>query len=81
MFGVGFLLFIFLCCLLFYLVFLLYIIGMLVFELKEENVMFCKRSMIYIVFFLFGFLIIFIVIGFGISFIGGIFIDYKDLIR
>ena len=49
-------------------------------ELKEENAM-RKRSMIHTAFFLLGFSIIFIAIGFGTSFIGGIFTDYKDLIR
>ena len=37
--------------------------------------------MIHTAFFLLGFSIIFIAIGFGTSFIGGIFTDYKDLIR
>ena len=50
-------------------------------ELKEENAMLRKRSMIHTAFFLLGFSIIFIAIGFGTSFIGGIFTDYKDLIR
>ena len=36
--------------------------------------------MIHTAFFLLGFSIIFIAIGFGTSFIGGIY-DYKDLIR
>ncbi len=50
-------------------------------ELKEENAMLRKRSMIHTAFFLLGFSIIFIAIGFGTSFIGGIFTNYKDLIR
>ena len=58
-----------------------YITGMSVSELKEENAMLRKRSMIHTAFFLLGFSIIFIAIGFGTSFIGGIFTDYKDLIR
>ena len=80
-FGAGFLSFISPCCLPLYPAFLSYITGMSVSELKEENAMLRKRSMIHTAFFLLGFSIIFIAIGFGTSFIGGIFTDYKDLIR
>ena len=60
------------CCLPLYPAFLSYITGMSVSELKEENAMLRKRSMIHTAFFLLGFSIIFIAIGFGTSFIGGI---------
>ena len=68
-FGAGFLSFISPCCLPLYPAFLSYITGMSVgSELKEENAMLRKRSMIHTAFFLLGFSIIFIAIGFGSSF-------------
>ena len=80
-FGAGFLSFISPCCLPLYPAFLSYITGMSVSELKEENAMLRKRSMIHTAFFLLGFSIIFIAIEFGTSFIGDIFTNYNDLIR
>ena len=50
------------CCLPLYPAFLSYITGMSVSELKEENAMLRKRSMIHTAFFLLGFSIIFIAI-------------------
>ncbi|MGD6842144.1 cytochrome c biogenesis CcdA family protein [Bacillus infantis] len=79
--GAGFLSFISPCCLPLYPAFLSYITGMSVGELKEENAMLQKRSMLHTLFFLLGFCIIFIALGFGGSFIGRIFSDYNDLIR
>jgi cytochrome c-type biogenesis protein len=80
-FGAGFLSFISPCCLPLYPAFLSYITGMSVSELKADNSMLQKRSLIHTVFFLLGFSVIFIAIGFGTSFIGEFFLDYKDLIR
>ncbi|WP_102271354.1 cytochrome c biogenesis CcdA family protein [Cytobacillus massiliigabonensis] len=77
----GFLSFISPCCLPLYPAFLSYITGMSVGELKEENAMLQRRSMLHTLFFLIGFSIIFIAIGFGTSFIGSFFVDYQDLIR
>ncbi|WP_028399922.1 cytochrome c biogenesis CcdA family protein [Ectobacillus panaciterrae] len=80
-FGAGFLSFISPCCLPLYPAFLSYITGMSVSELKEEQGMLQKRSMLHTAFFLIGFSIVFIAIGFGTTFIGEFFNDYQDLIR
>lgn len=80
-FGAGFLSFISPCCLPLYPAFLSYITGMSVGELKSENAMLQKRSLLHTLFFLIGFSIIFIAIGFGTTFIGGFFREYQDLIR
>ncbi|BCB03528.1 cytochrome c biogenesis CcdA family protein [Bacillus sp. KH172YL63] len=80
-FGAGFLSFISPCCLPLYPAFLSYITGMSVNELKTDNAMLQKRSLLHTLFFLIGFSSIFIAIGFGTSLIGNFFLDYKDLIR
>lgn len=79
--GAGFLSFISPCCLPLYPAFLSYITGMSVGELKGENAMLQKRSLLHTLFFLIGFSIIFIAIGFGTSFLGQFFLQYQDLIR
>ena len=79
--GAGFLSFISPCCLPLYPAFLSYITGMSVGELKSDNGMLQRRSLLHTIFFLIGFSIIFIAIGFGTSFIGSFFIEYQDLIR
>ncbi|MCQ6276294.1 sulfite exporter TauE/SafE family protein [Bacillus sp. V3B] len=79
--GAGFLSFISPCCLPLYPAFLSYVTGMSVGELKSDNGMLQKRSLLHTVFFLIGFSIIFIAIGFGTSFLGQFFINYQDLIR
>ncbi|GHH96683.1 cytochrome c biogenesis CcdA family protein [Neobacillus kokaensis] len=79
--GAGFLSFISPCCLPLYPAFLSYITGMSVDELKTENAMLQKRSLLHTIFFLIGFSVIFIAMGFGTSFIGSFFREYKDLIR
>ncbi|MRX70700.1 cytochrome c biogenesis protein CcdA [Bacillus lacus] len=80
-FGAGFLSFISPCCLPLYPAFLSYITGVSVSEIKNENAMLKKRSLLHTAFFLAGFSIIFIAMGFGASFIGQFFIQYQDLIR
>jgi cytochrome c-type biogenesis protein len=80
-FGAGFLSFISPCCLPLYPAFLSYITGMSVNELKTDNAMLQRRSLLHTLFFLVGFSAIFIAIGFGTSLIGNFFLDYKDLIR
>ncbi|WP_174726978.1 cytochrome c biogenesis CcdA family protein [Mesobacillus harenae] len=80
-FGAGFLSFISPCCLPLYPAFLSYITGMSVGELKNENAMMQRRSMLHTLFFLLGFSVIFIAIGFGTSFVGSFFKQYQDLIR
>jgi cytochrome c-type biogenesis protein len=79
--GAGFLSFISPCCLPLYPAFLSYITGMSVGELKTENALLQKRSLLHTIFFLIGFSAIFIAIGFGTSFVGRFFMEYKDLIR
>ncbi|OLS39171.1 cytochrome c biogenesis CcdA family protein [Bacillus sp. MRMR6] len=79
--GAGFLSFISPCCLPLYPAFLSYITGMSVGELKAENALLQRRSLLHTIFFLIGFSAIFIAIGFGTSFIGRFFLEYKDLIR
>ena len=80
-FGAGFLSFISPCCLPLYPAFLSYITGMSVNELKTDNAMLQRRSLLHTFFFLVGFSAIFIAIGFGTSLVGNFFLDYKDLIR
>jgi cytochrome c-type biogenesis protein len=80
-FGAGFLSFISPCCLPLYPAFLSYITGVSVGELKSENAMLQKRSLVHTLFFLLGFSVIFIAIGFGTSMVGSFFREYKDLIR
>lgn len=79
--GAGFLSFISPCCLPLYPAFLSYITGMSVGELKSENGMLQKRSLLHTLFFLVGFSAIFIALGFATSFIGQFFREYNDLIR
>ncbi|CAM4014699.1 cytochrome c biogenesis CcdA family protein [Lederbergia lenta] len=79
--GAGFLSFISPCVLPLYPAFLSYITGMSVSDLKNENAMFKRRSMLHTLYFLIGFSSIFIALGFGSSFIGNLFQDYQSLIR
>ncbi|MGM8216234.1 cytochrome c biogenesis CcdA family protein [Bacillaceae bacterium W0354] len=80
-FGAGFLSFISPCVLPLFPVFLSYITGMSVEEIKTENAMLRKRSMLHTLFFLLGFSAIFIMIGFSGYFIGDFLLSYQDLIR
>ncbi|MGG6447400.1 cytochrome c biogenesis CcdA family protein [Pseudobacillus badius] len=80
-FGAGLLSFISPCCLPLYPAFLSYITGMSVDELKNGNAMLQRRSILHTLFFLLGFSIIFIALGFTSSFIGKMLFQYQDLIR
>ncbi|MFD2638412.1 cytochrome c biogenesis CcdA family protein [Piscibacillus salipiscarius] len=80
-FGAGFLSFISPCVLPLYPVFLSYVTGMSVEELKTENAMLRKRSLLHTLFFLIGFSAIFIIMGFSTYYIGEFLITYQDLIR
>ncbi|MEC2077168.1 cytochrome c biogenesis protein CcdA [Metabacillus fastidiosus] len=80
-FGAGFLSFISPCCLPLYPAFLSYITGVSVGELKSENTFLGRRSLLHTLFFLLGFSVIFIALGFGTSFIGQFFKNYQELIR
>lgn len=80
-FGAGILSFISPCTLPLYPAFLSYITGMSVGELKEDNAMLQRRSMLHTIFFLLGFSLIFVALGFGTSFVGSFFTNYQDIIR
>jgi cytochrome c-type biogenesis protein len=80
-FGAGFLSFISPCCLPLYPAFLSYITGVSVSELKTEKAMMQRRSLLHTLFFLLGFSLIFISIGFGTSLVGRWFSEYQDFIR
>ncbi|KZR59426.1 cytochrome c biogenesis CcdA family protein [Pseudobacillus badius] len=80
-FGAGFLSFISPCCLPLYPAFLSYITGMSVSDLKNENKMLQRRSLLHTLFFLLGFSLIFVSLGFASSFIGNVLSQYQDLIR
>ncbi|WP_053366274.1 cytochrome c biogenesis CcdA family protein [Bacillus sp. FJAT-27245] len=79
--GAGFLSFISPCCLPLYPAFLSYITGMSVSELKDENGMMQRRSILHTLFFLIGFSSIFIMLGFTTSFIGEFLFQNQELIR
>ena len=72
-FGAGVLSFISPCSLPLYPAFLSYITGMSVGEIKEENAMLQKRSILHTLFFLLGFSLIFIALGYSASFLGEFF--------
>ncbi|GGE63099.1 cytochrome c biogenesis CcdA family protein [Priestia taiwanensis] len=80
-FGAGILSFISPCCLPVYPAFLSYITGMSLSDLQEEKGMLRKRSILHTTFFLLGFSVIFIALGFTTSIIADIFATYQDLIR
>lgn len=80
-FGAGFLSFISPCVLPLYPAFLSYITGMSVAEIKEDNKMFNKKSVIHTLFFLLGFSLIFIMMGFGSLYISHFLQTYQSLIR
>jgi len=80
-FGAGFLSFISPCCLPLYPAFLSYITGMSVGQLKSENAMLQKRSLLHTLFFLIGFSLVFVALGATSSLLGEFFNNYQDLIR
>ncbi|GEL03628.1 cytochrome c biogenesis protein CcdA [Rummeliibacillus sp. G93] len=80
-FGAGFLSFISPCTLPLYPAFLSYITGVSFDQLKSQKGMMQRRAILHTVFFLIGFSMIFIALGFGASFVKGIFVRYDELIR
>lgn len=80
-FGAGLLSFISPCVFPLYPVFLSYITGISVSELKENNKRGRKQIILHTLCFLLGFSIIYLVLGFSASFLRGIFIYYGDLLR
>lgn len=69
------------CSLPLYPAFLSYITGMSVDEIKNGKGLLQKRAFLHTTFFLIGFSIIFIALGFSTSLLGEFFINYGDLIR
>ncbi|MGP4107079.1 cytochrome c biogenesis CcdA family protein [Virgibacillus sp. L01] len=80
-FGAGFLSFISPCVLPLYPAFLSYITGMSVNEIKEDNKMLNRKSVLHTIFFLLGFSGIFIILGFSTSFVSEFLTTYKVIIR
>ena len=80
-FGAGFLSFISPCTLPLYPAFLSYITGMSLDELKSDSNRMSKSGMLHTLFFLIGFSLIFVVLGFGSSFLGKFFIENQEILR
>ncbi|RIU96273.1 cytochrome c biogenesis CcdA family protein [Oceanobacillus picturae] len=80
-FSAGFLSFISPCVLPLFPVFISYITGMSVSELKEDNKNFNVKSTMHTLFFLLGFSFVFIMMGFTSLYISEFLMTYKDLIR
>ncbi|WP_129688863.1 cytochrome c biogenesis CcdA family protein [Gottfriedia acidiceleris] len=80
-FGAGFLSFISPCCLPIYPAFLSYITGVSLSDLQNEKRIHKSKTLLHTLFFLLGFTIIFIVLGFSTSIIGSFFMRYQDFIR
>lgn len=78
-FGAGVLSFVSPCVLPVFPAFVSYITGMSYNEI--ENQKFNARAIFHTLFFLVGFSLIYIALGFGTSFFGGVFIEYGNLIR
>ncbi|MBA2174013.1 cytochrome c biogenesis protein CcdA [Halobacillus locisalis] len=80
-FGAGFLSFISPCVLPLFPAFLSYITGMSVSELKEDNGMLKRRSLIHTILFLLGFTTIFLILGLTGSYFSQFFIQNDTIIR
>ncbi|ASK63439.1 cytochrome C biogenesis protein CcdA [Virgibacillus phasianinus] len=80
-FGAGFLSFISPCVLPLYPAFLSYITGMSVSEIKEDNIMLKRKSLLHTICFLIGFSSIFIVLGFSTTFVSEFLTANQDIIR
>ncbi len=81
-FGAGILSFISPCCLPLYPSYLSYITGVSVAQLKEPSSKKIRTlTLIHTLFFLIGFSIIFYSLGFTVSSLSRLFVDYKDFIR
>lgn len=80
-FGAGILSFISPCVLPLFPAFLSYITGMSVSEIKDDNKMLKRKSLLHTIFFLLGFSVIFIVMGFSSLYISQFLKMYQDIIR
>lgn len=80
-FGAGFLSFISPCTLPLYPAFLSYITGMSLDELQSDSKRMTKRGMLHTLFFLLGFSLVFIAMGFGSTYLGSFFYNNSVLLR
>ncbi|MEV9639372.1 cytochrome c biogenesis protein CcdA [Mammaliicoccus sciuri] len=80
-FGAGFLSFISPCVLPLYPAFISYITGMSLDDLGDKSKGMNRTGILHTLFFLLGFSVVFVFLGFSTSFIGAIFLQYQDLIR
>lgn len=80
-FGAGFLSFISPCTLPLYPAFLSYITGMSLDDLQSDSKRMSKSGMLHTLFFLIGFSIIFVALGFGSSFLGAFFQENIVILR
>jgi cytochrome c-type biogenesis protein len=80
-FGAGFLSFISPCTLPLYPAFISYITGMSLDELKSDSKRMNRSGMLHTLFFLIGFSVIFVVLGFATSFVGAFFIENQEILR
>jgi cytochrome c-type biogenesis protein len=80
-FGAGFLSFISPCVLPLFPAFLSYITGMSVNELREDNGMLKKQSLLHTILFLLGFTTIFLILGLSGSFFAQFMIQNENIIR
>lgn len=69
------------CCLPLYPVFLSYITGVSLTEIRQEKSLLHYHSLLHTSLFLLGFSVIFIAVGYSTTFIGQYFIAFQDLIR
>ncbi|GKV66900.1 MULTISPECIES: cytochrome c biogenesis CcdA family protein [unclassified Sporosarcina] len=80
-FGAGFLNFISPCALPLYPAFISYITGMSLDELTSDKKRFSRSGILHTIFFLMGFSVIFIFLGYSSSLVGTFFYQYQDLLR
>lgn len=80
-FGAGVLSFVSPCVIPLYPAFLSYITGMSVEEVSKNNSMLNRKSMIHTIIFLLGFSAVFILLGFGASFVGEFLKTNENIIR
>lgn len=80
-FGAGVLSFVSPCVIPLYPAFLSYITGMSVEEVSKNNTMLKRKSMIHTIIFLLGFSAVFILLGFGASFVGEFLKTNENIIR
>lgn len=80
-FGAGFLSFISPCVLPLYPAFISYITGMSLDDLNSKSKGMSRAGILHTLFFLLGFSIVFVFLGFSTSLIGTFFIQYQDILR